>query len=167
MWHRIDSSRFELHNLSIKRKLKDTKLKLAGIGTPQILISNILLKGSYTPYVPEGSIRRSKTQDFSELMSNVENDRLFDEENQPVLELAGSIPINHASDEVLRKVEGKLQEVTKELINRFDLRFTKTRLQETTITAFGRIHVEENTNSIETMIKLLQDVITTKSIRVI
>ena len=161
VWQRIDSSKIELQNLAEKWEWSDKKLKLAGIGTPQILIANILRKGSYEPYVPEASIRRNKNkiQDFSELLANVENVSLFDEENQNVLELAGSVQINDANEENLRKVEQKLQEIAKELKKRWEIRLTKTRLQVATIKAFGKIHDEENQNSIETMIEYLQDVI--------
>ena len=158
VWQRIDSSKIELQNLADKWEWSDKKLRLAGIGTPQILISNILRKGSYEPYVPEASIRRNKNkiQDFAELLSNAENVSLFDEENQNVLELAGSIQINNANEDTLKKVELKLQEMAKELKNRWEIRLTKTRLQEATIKAFGKIHDEEN---LETMIEYLQDVI--------
>ena len=158
VWQRIESSKNELQNLADDWKWNDTKLKLAGIGTPQILISSVLRKGSYEPYVSEGSIRKnqSKIKDFSELLANKDNNGLFDEENQQVLELAGSVQINNANDETLRKVEMKLQEIAQELKNRWNIRITKTRLQEATIRAFGKIHPE---NSLESMIEHLEDII--------
>ena len=110
VWKRIDSSKNELQNLAEKWTWNDSKLNLAGIGTPQILISNILRKGSYEPFVPEGSIRRnkSKIKDFSELLANADSVGLFDEENQHVLELAGSVPINNANDDTLKNVRWQI-----------------------------------------------------------
>ena len=87
---RIDSVKSELQQLAKKWKWKESNLKLAGIGTPQLIVRNILLNGSYEPFVPLGSIRRNKIKEFSELLIEVDNDMtLFDEEKQQVLELAG------------------------------------------------------------------------------
>ena len=45
-------------------EMERVNLKLAGIGTPQNLISSILQKGSYEPFVPLGSIRRNQKEWF-------------------------------------------------------------------------------------------------------
>ena len=42
----------------------------------------------------------SKVKDFSQLLADTEHGDLFDEENQQVLELAGNIQINNASDKI-------------------------------------------------------------------
>ena len=55
---------------------------------------------------------------------------LFDEENQKVLELAGSTQINAANERSLKNAETKLQEVAQALRSRMDLRQKKTTLQE-------------------------------------
>ena len=50
---------------------------------------------------------------------------LFSEENQHVLELAGSIPLNNANAQTLEIVEEKLRDVAKALKEKFDLRGKK------------------------------------------
>ena len=56
----------------------------------------------------------------------------------------------------MQKVVGKLQKVVKELLDRWDLRQPRTKLQEATLTAFGQIHDSDDINS---MIVLMNEVI--------
>ena len=56
VWRRIDFAKTDLEQLANEWKWKETKLKLAGIGTTQTLVSSILLNGSYEPFVPINSI---------------------------------------------------------------------------------------------------------------
>ena len=89
---RVDFAKNELEKLSESWTWNDSKLRLAGIGTPKTLISNIMSSGTYEPYVPLSSIRKNKIKPFEELLAGVDDDiGLFDEENQQVLELAGNI----------------------------------------------------------------------------
>ena len=55
-----------------------------------------MLKGSYEPYVPIESAKRNK--DFAEVLAGVDDISLFEEDNQHVLELAGTIQIDNASN---------------------------------------------------------------------
>ena len=91
----MDSAKNELEKLAVKWTWKDASLKLAGIGTPLLLIKSIMEKKSYEPFVPKGTIRRNKAKVtcFDELLADANNNFddiiLFDAENQQVLELAG------------------------------------------------------------------------------
>ena len=81
----MDSVLEELRELKDQWTWKDSNLKFAGIGNPKILISNILRTGIFVPYVPPRVIKKNNP-DLAELQ---ENDDLFSEENQHVLEPAG------------------------------------------------------------------------------
>ena len=91
----MDSAKIELEKLAVKWTWKDASLKLAGIGTPLLLIKSITEKKSYEPFVPKGTIRRNKDKVtcFDQLLADAHNNfdeiLLFNEENQQVLELAG------------------------------------------------------------------------------
>ena len=156
VWQKIDSVLHELEKMATKWAWKESLLKIAGIGTPQKLITSILLKGSFEPYVPPGSLKRSTTDvDFSALL---EGDELF-EENQRKFEPAGSYLIRDANDQTLTIVENKLQNFAKEVLNRLNHRFNRTELQEATMKAFGQIYLEITPENIQKMIELLQKVI--------
>ena len=92
----MDSAKNELEKLAVKWTWKDANLKLAGIGTPLLLIKSIMEKKTYEPFVPKGTIRRNKNKVtcFDQLLADADNNfddvLLFDEENQQVLELAGN-----------------------------------------------------------------------------
>ena len=58
-WASIDSAKAQLANLAENWSWCTNELKLAGIGTPQNIINNIMDKKTYTPYVPIGSIRKN------------------------------------------------------------------------------------------------------------
>ena len=99
MWARIDDAKKELAMLAENWTWSSTKLKLGGIGTPKLIIDNIMETASYTPYVPTGSIRKNKKQlsndiDFELLLAeakNIDDITLFDEEQQRVFEIAGKL----------------------------------------------------------------------------
>ena len=103
----------ELDQLKVTWAWKDTNLRLAGIGTPKIIVKNILETGRYVPYVPSGSIRKNKNKikDFDELLAeaNIDESALFDEDSQQVLKLAGDLPVvfENEKDQVLERVEKK------------------------------------------------------------
>ena len=158
---RVDTAKKELSKLKETWTWKETSLKMAGIGKPNVLILNIMSKGSYEPFVPLGSIRRNKVKDFAELLADINDDiSLFDEEYQPVLELAGSVQINNANQVSLDRAISKLQEIAAELVLFWDRRQTNTLLQNATMKAFGQIH-ENNEESIVQRIDLLNKVIVT------
>ena len=160
VWQRIELAKTELQQLAQEWIWNNSNLKLAGIGTPQKLITSVLRKGSYEPFVPLTSIRRNKTKSFSELLAEVDDDlSLFDEENQQVLELAGSTQINNANAQTLENVERKLKEIAQELYNRCNLRLTQTDLQRATVKGFGQIHEDQSAENVAFMIELLQDII--------
>ena len=101
-WASIDSAKVQLANLAENWSWCTNELKLAGIGTPQNIIDNIMDKKTYTPYVPIGSIRKNMDKanfdiDIVELF-NADGTKksfgeipLFQEEQQRELEPAGKL----------------------------------------------------------------------------
>ena len=169
LWSKIDDAKAELRSLTDHWIWKDGNLKMAGIGNPDFLIKDILSDGVFRPYVPSGCIRSkiTKAKDSNNLETageNINNDDdnidLFDEENEPCFDPAGSQPMIDANQATLERVEKKLKEVTKELIANWDRRQIKTELQKATLEAFGQIHNIESPASIELIIELMQTVIT-------
>ena len=102
MWVRVDTTKEEIGKLKDKWEWSPNNLRLAGIGTPKLIIDDLMNSKDkhYTPFVPAGSIRKNKAKliankeiDFEKLFAeakNVEGSTLFDEEKQRVLELAGT-----------------------------------------------------------------------------
>ena len=169
LWTRIDDAKAELRSLSDHWVWKDGNLKMAGIGNPDYLTKDILSDGVFRPYVPSGCIRSkiTKVKDSNNLETageNINDDDdnidLFDEENEPCFDPAGSQPMIDANQATLERVEKKLKEVTKELIANWDRRQIKTELQKATLEAFGQIQNIESPASIELIIELMQTVIT-------
>ena len=104
-----------------------------------------MLNGTYTPIEPsKNKTENDSIEDDVELIA-------VDSEKQKK-----SLVIENAEDGTLRKVIGKLQEIIKELLVRWDLRQPRTVLQEATMKAFGKIH---DSDDISYMMELLQDVI--------
>ena len=95
VWQRIEHAKAELEQLQNGWTWKNCSLKLAGIGSPFKIIESIMNDpdSKYVPYVPLGSIRKnkSKIKNFDELLADndLEENELFDEEKQQVLELSG------------------------------------------------------------------------------
>jgi hypothetical protein len=99
VWARIDLTKAEMKKMSENWFWSEQNLKLAGIGTPKIIIDNIMNESVYKPFVPLESIRKNKDKvaDFEEILAKSENsnfEELFDEEKQNILELAGSVDTN-------------------------------------------------------------------------
>ena len=170
VWARVDEVKAELESLAENWTWSTKNLKLSGIGTPKLIVDNVMETGSYTPYVPPGSVRKNRSKvsndiDFEQLISETESKNfdditLFDEENQRVLELAGSLQISNISPETLQSVSNSLKEVALELKQNLDLRLKKTNLQDKTIRAFGTIHDDSDpTSHQEITLSLLKDVI--------
>ena len=159
-WPRIDSAKSELQSLSNTWIWKNRNLKMAGIGNPDILIKDVLGDGVFKPFVPLACIKKS-SEDTSDTVTAFDGDDdeidLF-EENEPFLEPAGSLPMINANQTTLEKVVKKLEDVTRELLDCWNRRQVKTKLQETTLEAFGKIHNTDSPQSVEKMIELLNNV---------
>ena len=146
---------------------------MAGIGNPDALIKDILSDGVFRPFVPEGAIKRhtarhtAKKIDTNDLDTSDNEDEdhvdLFEDETEPFFEPAkdhaGSQPMINANETQLGIAEGKLKRVAKSLIENWNLRQSKSKLQEATQKAFGQIHDIESADSIEQMVGLLQNVV--------
>ena len=169
MWSKIDAAKSEILALSNDWIWKDEELKLAGIGNPDFLIKDILSDGVFRPFVPEGAIKRhtAKKIDTNDLDTSDNEDEdhvdLFEEETETFVETAkdhaGSQPMINANETQLGIAEGKLKRVAKSLIENWNLRQNKSKLQEATQKAFGQIHDIESADSIEQMVALLQNVV--------
>ena len=151
VWVKILQAKENLAKLANHWEWSKESLKLAGIGTPKIIIDRLLETGVYVPFVPPGSIRRHKemVKDFDELLAEQKINpeiELFDEEHQPVLELAGSLNIVGVTDDMIKSVEAKLQSVALALKTAWDQRQVESNLQRSMIKAFGTIYTLDNEN---------------------
>jgi len=107
VWEKINCAKEKIGELSSKWTWSDTPLHLAGIGTPKTIIAHLAAKGTFVPYVTEGSIRKNvSNQDMAELQAALSDSvKLFDEEQQLVLEFAGQVVINGFDQSLLKEVE--------------------------------------------------------------
>ena len=138
-------------------------------GNPDFLIKDILSDGVFRPFVPEGAIKRhtAKKIDTNDLDTSDNEDEdhvdLFEEETETFVETAkdhaGSQPMINANETQLGIAEGKLKRVAKSLIENWNLHQNKSKLQEATQKAFGQIHDIESADSMEQMVVLLQNVV--------
>ena len=78
--------------------------------------------------------------------------------HEQFLHSKGSVPIENATEETLTRVEKQLQDVAKGLVDNWDKRQNKTKLQEATINAFGEIH-ELGAENIVSMVSLIKGVL--------
>ena len=167
VWNKILQAKENLGKLADKWEWSNNTLKLAGIGTPQLIIDRLVETGIYVPFVPPGSVRRHKQmiKDFDELLAeqNTNNEKdLFDEENQIVLELAGSVNITGVTNEMIKSVETKLQEIAVALKTAWDKRQVESGLQRVLLKAFGTIYTcndQDETEFMPQMIDHLNQVI--------
>ena len=144
LMHSVQTTKVELGKLKDSWQWSSSNLKLAAIGVPEVLINQILMNGRYNAFVPN---KGNKTENDNE------NDENSDDEN---LESGGSMIVEKADDQTLRVVIGELQEIIAELLIRWDLRQPRTKLQDSMMLAFGKIH---SSDDVSTMVGLLQDVI--------
>ena len=72
VWSKICSAKEELTKLSENWSWNQAPLKIGGIGSPRFIVDTLSSRGTYTPYVPEGSVRKKiHGQNFEELMAAV------------------------------------------------------------------------------------------------
>ena len=143
--HSVQKTKIELRRLKETWVWSNSNLKLAAIGVPENLITEILRTGRYKAFVPN----KNKTENDCNQDTNDQSD---DEDLEP----GGSMIVEKAEDSTLRAVISELQKVIAELLTRWDLRQPKTKLQESMMLAFGKIH---NSDNVAMMVQLLQEVI--------
>ena len=148
VWHKISSAKDELTKLSENWAWCQTPLKIGGIGSPSFIVETLSSNGTFTPYVPEGSVRKKlHGQNFEELLASApEGFSFFDEESQLVLEYAGSLAIEGFSEDLLESVEQKLKELASELKVAWDRRQSANNHHIAVLSAFGQIRLPENSS---------------------
>ena len=146
VWHKITSAKDVLSKLSDNWSWCETPLKIGGIGSPRFIIETLKHKGTFTPYVPEGSVRKNTNPQYIEELVSCAADEvnLFDEETQLVLEFAGSLSIEGFSDDLLESVEHKLQSLAGELKTAWDRRQSANAHHLAVLSAFGQVRLAED-----------------------
>ena len=127
------------------------------IGTPKKNIDFIMKSKNpvYTPYVPLGIKKYMDKIDIKDI-------DIFDEEKQRQFEPTGNLPMKNLSNENLERVEIKLSNFFKNLLQTWNQRQQKTNFQEFMLKVFGKIH--DNTHSIayfQSTLNLLKSMIST------
>ena len=102
----------------------------------------------YTPYVPLGIKKYMDKIDIKDI-------DIFDEEKQRQFEPTGNLPMKNLSNENLERVEIKLSNFFKNLLQTWNQRQQKTNFQEFMLKVFGKIH--DNTHSIAYFQSTLRD----------
>ena len=151
VWSKITTAKEELSKLANSWSWFQSPLKLAGTGSPSFIIDTLAKLGTFTPYVPPGSVRKQiNSKDMAELLALApEGANLFDEESQVVLEYAGSVQINGFSQDVLIEVEQDLQEFANDLKDAWDRRQSTTDQGQAVFEAFGSIKLQDSEDSSE------------------
>ena len=162
VWDQVDSAKAEIEELANGWKWKTTFLKFSEIGAPKYLIDSVLKHSSYTPILSLGALRKykDKINNFEELVNSYDNGELaLYHEKLVALELGGSMAVTNANVLTLEKIQEKLTCLAKDLIDKWNRRQTKTKLQEAAQNAFAIIHDTNDPSNIAKMLELLETVI--------